>query len=106
MTTSDQTEALHGDALPYIEDYDMTLSLTPVEARPIKLPVYRNERIRSFGLWFADNQNSLSDYFNALNEFVPEGTEPLADFFEFAATAREREELKLLMARVPHGGSL
>jgi hypothetical protein len=84
----------------------MTLSLTPIEARPIKLPVYRNDRIRTFSLWYADNEPMLSDYFNALNEFAPEGTEPLADFFEFAANAHEREELKLMMARVPHGGSL
>lgn len=64
--------------------------------RPIAIPQYRNERIRSFGLWFTDNQNEIERYYNALKPFAEEGTEPLVDFFEFAAIAHEREEMKQL----------
>lgn len=62
--------------------------------RPIVIPQYRNERIRSFGLWLRDNDNALTDYFNALKPYAAEGTEPLVDYFEWVAIQHEREEMK------------
>lgn len=82
----------------------MNAVLAPITARPIQMPVYRNERIRSFGLWFGDNQNAIAEYFNALKPYC-EG-EPLVDFFAFAAIQHEREEFKQMSARLPHGCSL
>jgi hypothetical protein len=82
------------------------LPLSMLEVRPIRIPVYRNERIRSFGLWFSDNQNEIERYYNELKPFCEEGTEPLVDFFEFAAIQHEREELKAMSERIPHGVSL
>jgi hypothetical protein len=103
----DWTEDLHGDGIPYIEDYDMTPdSLVPISARPVKLPVYQNVHIRSFTDWYRANEPALTEYYNAVRDCAPEGTEPLVDFFEFAATAHEREQNKLTSRRLPHGNSL
>lgn len=72
------------------------LPLARLETQPIRIPVYRNERIRKFALWFADNDKAIAAYFNALKPYCEEGCEPLVDFFEFSAIQHEREEMKLL----------
>ena len=82
------------------------LPLSMITQRPIRIPVYVNDRLRSFGLWFGDNQNAIAEYFNSLKPYCEEGTEPLVDFFEFAAIQHEREELKAMQERIPHGSSL
>lgn len=108
------------------------LPLAALETQPIRIPVYCNDRIRKFALWFSDNQNAIAAYFNALKPYCAEGAEPLVDFFEFSAIQHEREELKLQESadvppsvadarpaqestelgrgfwfdRLPHGGSL
>ena len=49
----------------------------------------------------------FTEYFNALKPYAPEGEEPLKDYFEFVAIAHEREELRIMSERLPHGaGSL
>lgn len=58
----------------------------------IRIPTYRNDRIRDLGLWYRDNEPRLSQYFTELCEVQPEG----CDFFEFCAIQHEREEMKLL----------
>jgi hypothetical protein len=78
-------------------------AVTPIEVQPIQIPVYRNERIRSFAAWLADNDHALTEYFNALKPYAAEGVEPLVDYFEFVALAHEREEMKLMSERLPHG---
>jgi hypothetical protein len=70
------------------------LPLRMIEVRPILIPEYRNERIRSFADWFRDNDPALTAYYNALRPYC-EG-EPLCDYWEFVARQHEREELKLL----------
>lgn len=72
------------------------LPLSRLTTQPIRIPVYRNERIRKFALWFADNDAAIAEYFNALKPYCEEGCEPLVDFFAFSAIQHEREELKLL----------
>lgn len=79
-------------------------ALAQIKVQPIVVPVYRNERIRSFAAWLADNDHALTAYFNALKPYAAEGVEPLVDYFEFVAIAHEREESKLnTMERLPHG---
>lgn len=72
------------------------IPLSRIVQQPIRIPEYRNERIRSFGLWFQDNAHELERYYNALKPYSTEGFEPLTDFFEFAAIQHEREDVKLL----------
>jgi len=60
--------------------------------RTICAPTYRNERVRDFQLWYRDNEPALSEYFNELRAAGSVG----GDFFEFAATQHEREEIRLL----------
>lgn len=72
------------------------LPLARLTTQPIQIPVYRNERIRKFALWFADNDTAIAAYFNALKPYCEEGCEPLVDFFTFSAIQHEREEMKLL----------
>lgn len=79
-------------------------ALAQIEVRPIVMPVYRNERIRSFADWLRDNDRELTAYYNALKPYAAEGLEPLVDYFEFVALAHEREEMAL--QRLPHGASL
>lgn len=68
--------------------------LSQLSIRPIKIPTYRNERIRSFADWLRDNEHALTEYYNAVRPYC-EG-EPLVDYFEFVSIQHEREELKLL----------
>lgn len=82
------------------------LPLSMLEIHPIVMPVYRNERIRSFAMWLQDNDHALTAYYNVLKPYCEEGVEPLVDYFEFVAIQHEREELKQLSERVPHGASL
>lgn len=63
-----------------------------IMSRPIRIPTYRNDRIRDFGLWYRDNESKLSEYFDSLCAVESNG----CDFFEFAAIQHEREEIKLL----------
>jgi hypothetical protein len=103
VRSDDWIEELHGDGIPSIEDYDM---LIPIKAYPIKVPIYRNEFINSFTDWYKINEPALVEYYSALRVYVPEGVEPLLDFFEFAATAHEREQGKVSAATLAHGDSL
>lgn len=80
----------------------MTLSIAQLTVQPIQIPVYRNERIRSFANWFRDNDKAITEYYNAIRPYC-EG-EPLVDYWTFAAIAHEQEEAKL--SRLPHGMSL
>lgn len=80
-----------------------TAPLQPISVKPIQMPVYRNERIRSFAMWLQDNDHALTEYYNALKPYAPEGEEPLKDYFEFVAIAHEREELRVMSERLPHG---
>lgn len=75
--------------------------LQPIVIEPIKVPTYRNERIRSFADWFRDNDKAITAYYNTLRP-VCEG-EPLVDYWTFAAIQHEREEIKLMTERLPHG---
>lgn len=84
----------------------MNAALAPITAQVIVIPVYRNERIKSFGQWLRDNDAALSEYFNALKPYAAEGAEPLVDYFEFVAIQHEREELKQMSERLPHGCTL
>lgn len=78
------------------------LPLAMIEQRPIHIPTYLNDRLRSFGLWYADNLKELERFYNELAPYC-EG-EPLEDFFSFAVIQHEREEMKLnTMERLPHG---
>lgn len=83
----------------------MSAVLEPIAARPIQMPVYCNDRIRSFHHWLRDNDAALTTYFNALKPYAAEGDEPLKDYFEFVAIAHEREEMRLMSERLPHGSS-
>ena len=83
-----------------------TAPLQPISVKPIQMPVYRNERIRSFAMWLQDNDHALTAYFNELKPYCEEGVEPLVDYFEFVAIQHEREELKAMQERIPHGSSL
>lgn len=67
-------------------------ALPLITAKPIQIPQYRNERLRSFQLWYRDNEPALSEYYNSLRSYC-EG-EPLEDFFTFSAIQHEREEMK------------
>lgn len=79
--------------------------LSMLTVKPIVIPQYRNERIRSFADWFRDNDKAITDYYNSLRPYC-EG-EPLVDYWTFSATQHEREEMKLNTAeRLPHGVSL
>lgn len=80
------------------------LPLSMITQRPIQMPVYRNERIRSFADWLRDNDRELTAYYNQLKPYAAEGLEPLVDYFEFVAIQHEREEMAL--ERLPHGASL
>lgn len=80
------------------------LPLSMIAVRPIQIPVYRNERIRSFADWLRDNDRALTAYYNALKPYSSEGLEPQVDYFEFVAIQHEREEMAL--QRLPHGASL
>lgn len=71
------------------------LPLASLETQPVRVPVYRNERLRDFRKWFLDNQNAIAEYYNQLKPYCEEGIEPLVDFFTFCAIQHEREELKL-----------
>lgn len=82
------------------------LPLSAITARPITIPVYLNDRIRSFALWLQDNEHALTAYYNQLKPYCEEGVEPLTDYFEFVAEQHEREEIKQMSARLPHGDSL
>lgn len=82
----------------------LPLPLSMLLERPIAIPVYRNERIRSFADWFRDNDAAITAYYNALRPYC-EG-EPLVDYWEFSAQQHEREELKRLSERLPHGATL
>lgn len=66
-----------------------------ITLQAIQIPTYRNDRIRSFALWYADNEPKLSEYFQALFRYREEG-EPMPDFFEFAAIQHERQEADML----------
>ena len=79
-------------------------ALPLITLQAIQIPQYRNDRLRSFQLWYRDNEPALTEYYNALRPYCEDG-EPLQDFFEFAAIQHEREEMKA-MECVPHGGSL
>lgn len=81
-------------------------AVTPITAQVIVMPIYRNERIRSFADWLRDNDRELTTYFNALKPYAAEGVEPLVDYFEFVAIQHEREEFKQMSERLPHGASL
>lgn len=82
----------------------MNAVLQPITVRPIQMPVYRNERIRSFADWLRDNDRELTTYYNALKPYSAEGLEPLVDYFDWVAIQHEREEMAL--ERLPHGASL
>lgn len=69
-------------------------ALPLITQTPIRIPTYRNERLRSFAQWYRDNEPSLSEYYNALRPYCD--GEPLEDFFTFAAIQHEREELKAM----------
>lgn len=69
------------------------LSLAMIEQRPIHIPTYLNDRLRSFGLWYADNLKELERFYNEMRPYC-EG-EPLEDFFSWAVIQHEREEMKL-----------
>lgn len=69
------------------------LPLAALETRPIQIPVYRNEQIKSFAKWFAANDKAITEYYNAIRPYC-EG-EPLVDYWMFAALQHEREEMKL-----------
>lgn len=81
-------------------------ALAQIKVQRIQIPVYRNERIRSFAAWLADNDHALTEYFNALKPYAAKGEEPLVDYFEFVAIQHEREEMKAMSERLPHGASL
>lgn len=83
----------------------MNAVVAPITARPIQMPVYRNERIRSFADWLRDNDCELTAYFNALKPYAAEGEEPLVDYFEWVAIQHEREEMKRMSERLPHGSN-
>lgn len=70
------------------------MSTLAIAVRPILVPVYRNERIRSFADWFRDNDAAITAYYNALRPYSED--EPLVDYWEFAALAHEREEMKAM----------
>jgi hypothetical protein len=72
----------------------MSAVLEPIAVRPLQFPVYLNDRIRDFGLWFTDNQNAITEFYNSLREDC-EG-EPLVDYFVFCAIQHEQEEAKLM----------
>lgn len=78
------------------------LPLRELTVRPIRIPEYRNDRLRTFRLWYADNLPELERFFNEIKPYCEEGVEPLQDFFTWAAIQHEREEMK----RIPHGDSL
>lgn len=70
-------------------------ALPLINLEVLRIPTYRNERVRSFGLWYRDNEPTLTEYYSQLQRFGGEG-EPIPDFFEFAAIQHERQEVTSL----------
>lgn len=74
--------------------------LSPITARAITRPVYRNERIRDFRTWYFDNEPKLSEYYQTLTAAAPAHEGPMCDFFEFAACQHESTEAALLTTNI------
>lgn len=80
---------------------DHHLVLLPIKVKPIAIPEYNNEHIRSFGKWFRDNDKAITAYYNQLRPHCED--EPLVDYWCFAAIQHEREEMNQARKRLPHG---
>lgn len=76
----------------------------PILARALPRPQFDNSHVSNFRLWFAANEKTLVDFFNALAPYV-EG-EPLEDYFRWVVVVHEVEQLRAAGGDLlPHGDS-